>query len=287
MLASKSMGRAKMAVEGVSWARIMAPVAGGDADAGVLAAAAVLAAPFGAEVTAVYAPADVADLMPWMGEGFMGGVQVTAVQSLKEAAAEGEAAARVACQALDYGRKAFISLSSPVWSALSMEGRLSDVVVFDDIAARGRGPLAESFQQIVAGEQRPTLVARPGLRADGCAAVAWDGGKEASRAARTALPLLQKAARVVILAAPASSARYFDPARLQAFFAERGVKAEVQTLTQSGDPAPALLSAAAAVGANLLVAGAFGHPRLQEFIFGGTTRSFLNANGAPSLFLSH
>lgn len=276
-----------MAVEGVSWARIMAPVAGGDADAGVLAAAAVLAAPFGAEVAAVYAPADVADLMPWMGEGFMGGVQVTAVQSLKEAAAEGEVAARAACNALAYGRKTFTALTSPVWAALSMEGRLSDVVVFDDATSRSRGPLAESFQQIVAGEQRPTLVVRPGLRADGCVAVAWDGGKEASRAARTALPLLQKAARVVILSAPAASSRYFDPARLQGFFAERGVKAEVQVLSQSGDAAPTLLAGAMTVGANILVAGAFGHPRLQEFIFGGTTRSLLNANGAPSLFLSH
>ncbi len=64
-----------MAVEGVSWARIMAPVAGGDSDVAVLAAAARLAAPFGAEVAAVYAPADVADLMPWMGEGFTGGVR--------------------------------------------------------------------------------------------------------------------------------------------------------------------------------------------------------------------
>jgi nucleotide-binding universal stress UspA family protein len=277
-----------MAAEGISWARILAPVAGGDADAGVLSAAAVLAAPFGAEVAAVYAPADIADLMPWMGEGFMGGgVQVTAVQSLRESAAEGETAARTNVEALDYGRKSFTALTSPVWSALSMEGRLSDVVVFDDATARGRGPLSESFQQIVADEQRPTLVVRPGLRVDGCVAVAWDGGKEASRAARTALPLLQKAARVVILSAPASSARYFDPARLAGFLAERGVEAEIQTLAESGDAAPLLLNAAMTVGANLLVAGAFGHPRLQEFIFGGTTRSFLNANDAPSLFLSH
>ena len=34
-------------------------------------------------------------------------------------------------------------------------------------------------------------------------------------------------------------------------------------------------------------AGAFGHPRLQEFIFGGTTRTFLQASAGPSLFLSH
>ena len=69
-----------------SWARIMAPLSGGKGDAAVLAAAAELARPFEAEVSGVYAPADVADLMPWMGEGFMGGVQITAVESLKEAA---------------------------------------------------------------------------------------------------------------------------------------------------------------------------------------------------------
>ncbi|HZC15259.1 MAG TPA: universal stress protein [Caulobacteraceae bacterium] len=271
----------------MSWARIMAPVAGGEADRGVLAAAAALAAPFQAELACVYAPADVADLMPWMGEGFMGGVQVTAVQSLKDAAAEGERSARAAAEAVDYGSKTFSALASPVWSALSMEGRLSDVVVFDDATARGKGPLAESFQQIVADEQRPTIVARAGLSVGGTVAVAWDGGKEASRAARTALPLLQKAGRVVILAAPASSARYFEPARLQDFFTERGIRSEVQTLTDSGDPGLALLRTAKSLEANFLVVGAFGHPRLQEYIFGGTTRAFLHASDGPSLFLSH
>ena len=270
-----------------SWARIMAPVAGGDADAGVLAAATLLAQPFGAELAAVYAPADVADLMPWMGEGFMGGVQVTAVQSLKDAAAEGERSARAAFDAIAYDRKAFTPLQSPVWSALAMEGRLSDVVLFDDVTAKGRGPLAETFQQIVADEQRPTLVARAGFRTDGCVAVAWDGGKEASRAMRTALPLLQHASKVVVLAAPASSARSFDPARLVGFLADHGVTAEVHTIAETGDPAPLLLAAAKAVAASVLVVGAFGHPRLQEFIFGGATRTFLNATDAPSLFLSH
>jgi len=277
-----------MALVGTSWARIMVPVAGGDPDARVLAAGAALAGSFEAELAAVYAPADVADLMPWMGEGFMGGVQVTAVQSLKEAAAAGETTARSTLAANPYARKTFTTLNSPVWSGLSMEGRLSDVVVFDDATARGRGPLAETFQQIVADEQRPTIIARPGLCADGCIAVAWDGGKEASRAARTALPLLQKASKVVILAAPAAASRYFDPARLQQFLAVRGVDAEVQTLTETGDVAQVLLKAAIALEANLLVSGAFGHPRLQEFIFGGTTRSLLNAAaGSPSLFLSH
>src|SRR4029079_5327778 len=104
---------------------------------------------------------DIADLAPWMGEGFMGGVQVAAVESLKEASAEGEQAAREACGGCkSQDGVSFTALTSPVWTALAMESRLSDVVVFDDEAARGRGPLAEAFQEGVAGEETPTLVGR-------------------------------------------------------------------------------------------------------------------------------
>ena len=117
-------------------------------------------------------------------------------------------------------------------------------------------------------------------------AIAWDGGKEASRAVRTAIPLLEKAAKVTILTAPAAASRSFDPAGLQAYLEARGLKSEIQTLEGSGDAAPRLLRAATEIGAELLVAGAFGHPRLQEFVFGGATRTFLTA-AAPSLFISH
>jgi nucleotide-binding universal stress UspA family protein len=269
-----------------SWARIMAPLSGGKGDPAVLAAAAELARPFGAEVSGVYAPADVADLMPWMGEGFMGGVQITAVESLKEAASVGETNARGALAACGAEAKSFTNLDSPVWASLAVESRLSDVVVFDDEAARGKGPLAEAFQQLVANEQRPTVVARAGLKSDGVIAVAWDGGKEATRATRTAMPLLEKASRVVILGATAASSRDFEPQRLQEFLAARGVQADVEVVKETGDAAALLLGAARSLGASLLVSGAFGHARLREFIFGGTTRSLLQAD-SPSLFLSH
>jgi nucleotide-binding universal stress UspA family protein len=270
----------------MSWARIMAPLSGSEADKAVLAAGAMLAEPFGAELAGVYAPADVADVLPWMGEGFLGGVQATALESLKEAAAVGEAKARGHFADCGYGKKQFIALQSPVWAGLSAESRLCDVVVFTNDPARGRGPLAEAFQQMVADEQRPVLIAREGLKVGGTVAVAWDGGKEASRAARLATPLLEKASRVVIVAAPKATSRTFDPTRLQAYYAARGVRTDLELLPDSGDPAPALLKAAERIGAEILVAGAFGHPRLQEFIFGGATRTMLNSE-RPSLFLSH
>jgi nucleotide-binding universal stress UspA family protein len=270
----------------VDWAKIMAPLSGGEGDRRIVAAAAALAEPFGAELACVHAPADVADLIPWMGDGFMGGVQATALESIRQASAEGAVAAKAAVEACAYGRKSFVSLKSPVWAALAMQGRLADVLVFDDASARGKGPLAEAFQQVVAGEQRPTIVARPGLGVGGVVAVAWDGGKEASRAMRTALPLLQKATDVIVLTAPAASPRNFNPDLLLAYLEARGVKAEIQALEGGGDPAPALIKAARDAAAQILVSGAFGHPRLQEFIFGGATRTFLAAEG-PSLFLSH
>lgn len=270
----------------VNWSRIMAPLAGGDADKAVLRAAAVIAAPFGAEVLGVFAPPDVADIMPWMGEGFMGGVQGAAVESLKEAALEGQKEARDSFNALAYEPKTFLPLDSPVWMALAMESRLSDVVLFDNEAARGRGPLGQAFQQIIAAEQRPVLIARSGLDPAGHAILAWDGGKEATRAVRTALPLLQKASAVTIMAVETAAPREFDPADLQAYLAARAVKAEVRMISGAGEAASLLLKTAQEMGASLFVAGAYGHPRLQEFIFGGATRTFLAAE-APSLFLSH
>ncbi|HEY4031866.1 MAG TPA: universal stress protein [Caulobacteraceae bacterium] len=275
-----------MIATSIPWARIMAPVAGGSGDKAVIEAACTLAAPFGAEVAAVFAPADVADLMPWMGDGFMGGVQVAAVESLKEAADEGRKAAEAAFAACAYANKTFISLESPVWSSLSMHSRLSDVVVFGSEAARARGPLAQAFQQMIAAEQRPVVVARPGLDPQGVMAVAWDGGKEASRAMRTALPLLQRARAVHIVACAGSSPRVFDPEALRAFLKVRAVESQITLIEGGGEVGAQLLKAAHGLGADLFVAGAYGHPRLQEFIFGGATRAFLNAE-SPSLFLSH
>src|ERR1700744_1972241 len=112
----------------MSWARIMAPLSGGAGDAA--AAAVMLAEPFQAEMAGVSPPADVADVMPWMGEGFLGGVQTAALESLKEAAQAGEKAARAAFEATRYAKSRFVALQTPVGEGVSAEARLSDVVVF-------------------------------------------------------------------------------------------------------------------------------------------------------------
>jgi nucleotide-binding universal stress UspA family protein len=182
-------------------------------------------------------------------------------------------------------RKSFTELISPVLPKLALEARLADVVVFDHASACGKSRLGQAFQDLLGAEQRPILVAKGDLPVLDVVLVAWNGGKEASRAARTALPLLQKAGRVVVVTAQEPRTREIDPARMADFLAARGVKAEARRV-EKGEPAATILAQAAEVGAGLVVAGAFGHARLREYVFGGATRSLLNASG-PALFLSH
>ena len=117
---------------------------------------------------------------------------------------------------------------------------------------------------------------------------AWDGSAPAARALGDALPLLRRAERV--------SLAVVDPERLggrvgeqagadiAAHLARHGVKVEVQALP-SGRLATAdvLLDFAADTGADLLVMGGYGHSRLRELAFGGTTRDVLGRMTVPVL----
>jgi nucleotide-binding universal stress UspA family protein len=269
----------------MSWTNILAPLGGGPGDEAALAAAVALAERFGAELSAVYAPPDPADIMPWSGEGFLGANQMAALDGLRAAGDEAEARVCAALERVTGVRKRYCRLDTPIWASLCAEARFCDVAVFNEEAARGRGLLGEAFQHVLMEERRPVFVRRrPGLDR---VALAWDGGREATRAARAAAPWLATASQITILVAPEATPRRFDLHRLQAWLQGQGLRASTEVLTGDGEPGPILAGAVDRLGAEVLVAGAFGHPRFQRFIFGGATRSLLNAEGGPSLFLTH
>ena len=267
----------------MKWIRILAPMLGSEHDEPLLRAAVTLASPFAARITGVYA-APTPGGMIWS----MGGPGVeAAIASVHRAASDGEERAEARLDALSYEDKAFVTTSSEDWAGLRMNARLSDVVVFGPDAATGDGFLAPAFQQILMDERRPVLLARGSFDPDAPVAVAWDGGREASRAARRATPWLQRAKEVIVLTAPESTPREFEPTLLVEYLADRGVSARLEQLSTDGEAGRLLLEAAGRLGAELLVAGAFGHPRFQRFIFGGTTRRLLDSPSGPTLFLSH
>lgn len=118
--------------------------------------------------------------------------------------------------------------------------------------------------------------------------MAWDGGQSASRAMRDAMPILAHADLVSILTV--GDDKDIDPAGIagvQAFLEHHGVRAKHMSRTRGTSPIGDTLQAMA-VGqeADLLVMGAYGRNRVQEFMLGGATRTILHAPRLPIL-LSH
>lgn len=135
----------------------------------------------------------------------------------------------------------------------------------------------------------PYIGPRPGL--GDRVLVAWDGGREAARAVNDALPLLRRARKVLVVVVNAADRpdRHGDVAGadIALHLSRHGVVTEVTTLVaQDLEVGDMLLSRVSDEGADLMVMGAYGHPRLRESLFGGVTRTILRTMTVPVL-MSH
>jgi nucleotide-binding universal stress UspA family protein len=122
-------------------------------------------------------------------------------------------------------------------------------------------------------------------------AIAWNASRAATRAVNDALPLIELAQRTSILIVDGadSSDDLVSPVERIAEHIRRHAPA-VDTIRISLRPgqsiARALQHEARQIGADLLVAGAFGHSKLRESIVGGVTRDLIDEVKMP-LFLAH
>lgn len=118
--------------------------------------------------------------------------------------------------------------------------------------------------------------------------VAWKAGIPATRAIRSALPLLRCADEVTIA--------LFDPVSIPlrdgenpgsdvaAWLNHHGCEVTVQQYPSGGeDIGKVIAKRAKECGADLIVMGAYDHSRLRETIFGGTTRSLIEQRSLPVL----
>lgn len=270
----------------MTWTNILVPALGEESDARRLEVARALAEPFAATLTVAYVPMPSSSLFNWAIEAGAGPTEA-AIATLQHNTDAGYERCLEMFAALDYSRKALETVDGGGWVKLRNAARLADVVVWHRAVAHGHDAFASAFQQILLDERRPALLADRPFRLGGTVAVAWDGGAEASRAIRRALPLLRKADQVVLLTAPHAMAGLCDGSRALSYLADHGIKAIPEALHAYGEAGPMILAAVRGVGARLLVAGAFGHPRLQRFIFGGTTRVLLEGCTSAAQFLSH
>jgi nucleotide-binding universal stress UspA family protein len=119
--------------------------------------------------------------------------------------------------------------------------------------------------------------------------IAWKDTREARRAVLDALPLLEKATHVTVVELAAEADMVEANRRLNdvAHWLQRQrIHAEPMASHAHEGDTQWLETVAASQNADLIVAGAYGHSRLREWVFGGFTKTLLHPVHRCS-FLSH
>jgi nucleotide-binding universal stress UspA family protein len=216
-----------------------------------------------------------------------GDVQYAAERAFREAAAQAE-----------WRDVEWRSPSGPPLDAAVAHGRCADLIV---VGQPQVGEAASLFSSQLASAVlmetgRPLLVVpyvgAPARLGDNVL-VAWDGGREASRAVADAMPLLRRAGRVTVgCFDPGASDRGADTAgraRLTEYLRRHGITVEIDYTRLGPIDIPVgewLLSRVADLGCDLVVMGGYAHPRWREQVLGGATRTLLSSMTVPVL-MSH
>ena len=187
------------------------------------------------------------------------------------------------------------------------EGQLSSVVAhhtrYADLVAVGKGdakdparyPHSGLAPDLVMTCGRPVLVVPNFGRFETVGRrvlVCWNATRESTRAVNDSLPLLRAAEHVTVLSItprkhPGGDHGKILSADLALHLARHGVRAEAASTTTEGiDAADMILARAGDLGADLIGAGAYGHSRTREWVFGGVTESLLHNTTVPTL-MSH
>ncbi|MFV1528447.1 MULTISPECIES: universal stress protein [unclassified Phaeobacter] len=121
--------------------------------------------------------------------------------------------------------------------------------------------------------------------------LAWDSSLSAARAAHAALPYLRKASEVIIgcIDSDLSHGRDGeDPGTdIAAWLSHHGCAVTLSQFASNGQEiGTSIQSRAREIGVDLVVMGAYGHSRMRQAMFGGTTRTMLQQTELP-IFLAH
>ena len=122
-------------------------------------------------------------------------------------------------------------------------------------------------------------------------ALAWNGSAEAMRAIHSALPMIKRAGKVLLIHGerhqPFTSVLWRPELTIEGYLAMHDVAFDRLYFEAAGDVAGRrLLEVAQQAKADLLVMGAYGHARLSEWMLGGATLYVLEHASLP-VFLRH
>ena len=222
--------------------------------------------------------------------GLSGAAVASILELQKEVLAKSEAAFRDVVSTGAHGLECtFVRQVGTAEQAAASAATLSEALVFPRSAAKSAEPLSIAFDHVMMDARLPLVLAGQKAFEPGPVIIAWDGSNGASRAVRFHSHLIRAGTEVIIAQNQKDAERDgarpgMAPGSLEDWLKRKGVNARSAAL--EGEVATALLNLAAQAGATLIVAGAYGHSRLGERLFGGTSRRLLEAATAPALALA-
>jgi len=171
------------------------------------------------------------------------------------------------------------------------QARAADIIV---VGENAKEALADPFTQanpndLLMQTGRPLLVVPDGsewldLRS---VLVGWKDTPECRRAIVDALPILGEAKNVsvaeIVEDEADRSAAVSGVEDVVAWLLRHGVLASGRVPSEPGNVAAQLDRTASEVGAGIIVAGAYGHSRFREWVFGGVTKRLVNPSKRCSL----
>jgi nucleotide-binding universal stress UspA family protein len=182
---------------------------------------------------------------------------------------------------------------APLANYVASEARNVDLILTGP-SPRGAGFVG--YNQLNLGDLvmqagRPVLVVPPSVETPMLrhAVVGWKNTRECRRAIADAVPMLRAAARVTLMSVCPDDAR--DAARRElddvtVWLKRHGITAHSAIIPSTSDDASRFGGFAVDQRADVIVAGAYGHSRLREWVLGGVTRDLLLCPDRCA-FLSH
>jgi len=179
---------------------------------------------------------------------------------------------------------------------ISQHARYADLCILGQDRPEGPASVNYTFaEHLLFVTGRPVLFVPPleSLKTLGRhIVVAWNSSRPAARSVNDAVPLIERAERTTVLLINSSGilrAHGGLPAEnIVEHLRRHGASTDVVRIDDVPPDAVAdrLQAEARALGADLIVAGAFGHPRLWEKLLGGVTYDLLARMTLP-IFMSH
>ncbi len=158
---------------------------------------------------------------------------------------------------------------------IKRHGRLADMIVVAK-PDRDRNLGTNTLKASLFNTGRPVLMC-PSREAEPTAlgervTIAWDGSVESVRAVSLTLDLLSGASSVAILTADRTEIHGATAEELADYLAARDIAAEIHQFKSKDKIGLELLNQTAALGADMMVMGAYGDSYERETIFGGNTQ---------------